>query len=344
MCGLAIPPRVGAWLDVEVGSRLRMLIAPDAFKGTYSAQEVCDFLAEGAGETGTEVDLCPLADGGEGTLSVLARDLGLELREFEVDDALGGRVPAPIGFGADGLAVIESAAAIGLAALPAAGLDPIAASSRGVGELIAHARDAGATRISIGVGGTATVDGGAGAIEALGPEHALAGVEIEVLCDVGTVWERSAAVFAPQKGATAEGVLFLSARMDEVAGSLPRDPRGLPMSGAAGGLSGALWAHGATLVPGADRILDLLRFDERLARADLVVTGEGSLDGQSIEGKLVSRVIARANGADVRVVAVVGRLGSDREALARLGLSDVIIAGTPTAMQVAGRQLAGAFY
>jgi glycerate kinase len=322
-------------------TRLRMLVAPDSFKGTYSAEEVCDFIAEGAAEVGAQVDLCPLADGGEGTLSVLVGPLGLELRELEVDDALGRRVKAPIGFGADGLAVIESAAAIGLAAIPAGERDPIVASSRGVGELIAHARDGGARRISIGVGGSATVDGGAGAIRALGPEVGLAGLEVEVLCDVETVWERAASVFGPQKGAAPEGVAFLSARMDELAASLPRDPRGVPMSGAAGGLSGALWALGATLVPGADRVLDLLGFEQRLAGADLVVTGEGSLDSQSMEGKLVGRVTERAHRAGVGVVAVVGRLGSGRDAIAALGLDDVIVAGTPTAMRAAGRQLAG---
>ncbi len=321
---------------------LRMLVAPDSFKGTYSAEEICDFLAEGAAEAGARVDLCPLADGGEGTLAVLVGPLGLELREFEVDDALGRRVTAPIGFGADGLAVIESAAAIGLAGIPVGELDPIAATSRGVGELIAHAREGGARRITIGVGGSATVDGGAGAIEALGPEDGLAGLEVEVLCDVETAWERAASVFGPQKGATPEGVVFLSARMDELAASLPRDPRSVPMSGAAGGLSGALWAHGATLVPGADRVLDLLRFVQRLAGADLVITGEGSLDSQSIEGKLVGRVAERAHRAGVPVVAVVGRLGSGPDAIAALGLDDAIVAGTPTAMRAAGRRLAGA--
>jgi glycerate kinase len=322
---------------------LRLLIAPDAFKGTYSAKAVCGFLAEGAEAAGAEVDRCPLADGGEGTIDVLAAALGFELRSFVVEDANGRPISAPIGFRADGAAMIECATAIGLAGVPPAERDPVSASSKGLGELISHASRNGANHLLIGVGGTACVDGGAGAVEAI-REARLVGCEFEVLCDVSTPWERAAAVFAPQKRATPEQVLKLARRLDEVASSLPRDPRGVPMTGAGGGISGALWAFGAKLTVGADRILDLIRFERRLSTADMVITGEGSLDQQTAEGKLVGRVSVRARRADVRAVAVVGRLGAGGDAIAALGLADVLIAGTPAALHVAGRQLAGAFY
>jgi glycerate kinase len=154
------------------------------------------------------------------------------------------------------------------------------------------------------VGGSATVDGGRGALEALDD---VVVPSIVVLCDVETPWERSAEVFGPQKGADPEMVRRLASRLDSYAAELPRDPRGVPMTGAAGGLSGGLWAGlGASLVPGAPYVLDALGFDERLRAADAVIAGEGKLDSQSLMGKIVGEIASRAAAAGVPVHAIVG--------------------------------------
>ncbi|HEV3034109.1 MAG TPA: glycerate kinase [Solirubrobacteraceae bacterium] len=321
---------------------MHVLVAPDAFKGTLTAAQVSEAIAEGLRGGGATVDECPAADGGEGTLAALTSALRLSLHEVDVHDALGRSVQAPIGLGEDGCAVIETAAAIGIAQLNRDELHPLLASSRGAGELIGHALDAGAERLLVCVGGSATVDGGQGALEGIDDLAAFRRARVEVLCDVETPFERAAAVYGPQKGASATDVALLSSRLEDFAATLPRDPRGRARTGAAGGLSGALWAHGATLSGGAERVLGLLELDRRLAHAELLVTGEGRLDAQTTEGKLVAVVARRAHALGVPVVAVVGQLAAGEEVVRELALTRVLVAGTPAALTAAGAEIAEA--
>ncbi len=319
---------------------MRALVVPDAFKGTLTAAQVSAAIARGLRDAGVEVDERPAADGGEGTLEALRGALGLTLLAVEAHDALGRAVQAPIGLADDGCAVIETAAAIGIAQLHPDELDPLVASSRGAGELIGHALKAGARRLLVSIGGSATVDGGRGALEGIGELDAFRSASVEVLCDVETPFERAAVVFGPQKGASAADVALLSARLEDFASTLPRDPRRRARTGAGGGISGALWAHGATLSGGAERVLDLMELDRCLARANLVVTGEGRLDDQTAEGKLVAVVARRAREQGVPVVAVVGQLACGADVVKELGLSGVLVAGAPAALTAAGRELA----
>ena len=199
------------------------------------------------------------------------------------------------------------ASASGLGLVAEEERDAWAASTYGTGELIATAVDAGAQVVLLGVGGSATTDGGAGAIAAIEDRGGLRGARIVVLCDVRTPFERAPAVFGPQKGADAAMVGRLEARLDDLARRFPRDPRGVPMTGAAGGLSGGLWAaFGATLEHGAPFILGALDFDARMRAARAVVTGEGKLDEQTLEGKLVGEIGTRTRQAGVPLHAIVG--------------------------------------
>jgi glycerate kinase len=191
--------------------------------------------------------------------------------------------------------------------------------------------------VLVGVGGSATVDGGRGALEAIGCE--LEGARIVVLCDVRTEWERCAEIYGPQKGADEAMVARLAARLDAFAGELERDPRGVPMTGAAGGLSGGLWGGlGAELQPGAPYVLDALGFDARLREADAVVVGEGRIDAQSAMGKIVGEIAGRARAAGVPVHALVGR----NELTADIGIASVTEATTLAELEAAGERLAAA--
>ena len=241
-------------------------------------------------------------------MEALLLALGGETVGVEVHDPLGRPVRASSALVEDGgTAVIEMAAASGLGLVAEAERDAWAASTYGTGELICAAVDAGAQVVLLGVGGSATTDGGAGALEAIGEHGGLGGAQLVVLTDVRTPFERAPAVFGPQKGADAAMVARLEARLDELAGTFPRDPRGVPMTGAAGGLSGGLWAaHGAALEPGAPFILDALDFDTRMRAARAVVTGEGKLDEQTLEGKLVGEIGTRTRQAGVPLHAIVG--------------------------------------
>jgi glycerate 2-kinase len=290
-----------------------VIVAPDSFKGTYSARAVAEAMRRGLAAHGHSVDVCPVADGGEGTMDVLVGALGGETRTAPALDPLGRPLEARFALldgGRTGL--VETAEASGLALVAPAERAPERASTYGTGQLILAAVEAGATTVLVGVGGTATTDGGAGAIDAIRAGGGLRGSELTVLCDVRTPFEAAAAVFAPQKGADAEAVIRLTARLDEYARALPRDPRGEAMTGAAGGLAGGLWAaFGARLELGAPHILRAVRFPERLARAAAVITGEGRLDGQSTEGKIVGQVARRCARQGVPVYAVVGTDGRD---------------------------------
>ena len=286
-----------------------VLVAPDSFKGTYRAAEVAGAIGRGLERAGLmPPDLCPLADGGEGTMEALMLALGGECVTVDVTDPLGRPVKAQYGLVEDGgTAVVEMAAASGLHLVTEAERDAEAASTRGTGELICAAVDAGAQVVIVGVGGSATTDGGAGALEAIEEHGGLRGARLVVLTDVRTPFERAPAVFGPQKGADPATVARLEARLDALAATFPRDPRGVPMTGAAGGLSGGLWAaHGAALEPGAAWILDALDFDARMRAARAVVTGEGKLDEQTLEGKLVGEIGTRTRQAGVPLHAIVG--------------------------------------
>ena len=315
---------------------MNTLVAPDSFKGTFSATEVAAAIARGLRDGGRKAVELPIADGGDGTMDVL----GGSVRVASVTDPLGRPVEARFSLLEDGrTSVVEMAEASGLRLVAEHERDAFAASTRGTGELIAAAVGAGASSVLVAVGGSATTDGGAGAIEALDA----AGVEvpITVLCDVRTVWEDAPRVFGPQKGADARTVRRLEKRLDELAARAPRDPRGVPMTGCAGGLSGGLWAfRGARLVPGAAFVLDAIGFDELMRAARFVVTGEGRLDAQTLEGKACAEVATRARQGGVACHAVVGRNELDPFRARVLDFGRVLEAGDEPALEAAGRRLA----
>jgi glycerate 2-kinase len=321
----------------------RVLVAPDSFKGTFSAVAVAEAIGRGIERAGMEVDLCPVADGGEGTMEVVLASLGGRVLHAPAHDPLGRGLLAPFAlFGADGeQALVETAAAGGLALLTQDELDPWRASTHGTGELICAAVAAGAREVQIGVGGSATVDGGRGALEAIAELGGTGRGRLVVLSDVQTPWEHCAEIYGPQKGADPAMVRRLASRLDAYAGELPRDPRGLPMTGAAGGLSGGLWAGaGADLRPGATYVLDVLRFDARLRAASAVVVGEGRLDRQSVMGKIVGEIGARARAAGVPLHAIVGTSRIDAGIAARIDVRSVAEATTLAELESAGEDLA----
>jgi glycerate kinase len=194
--------------------------------------------------------------------------------------------------------------------------------------------------VLVAVGGSATTDGGAGALAAIEEAGGLKGASIVVLSDVQVPWERCAEVFGPQKGADPELVERLGRRLDELAQTFPKDPRGVPMTGAAGGLSGGLWAvHGATLEPGAPWILDALGFDERMRAARAVVTGEGKLDEQTLQGKLVGEIGTRTRQAGVPLHAIVGTDALDAFGKRMIDLQVVTAATTLEEIEAAAEDL-----
>jgi glycerate kinase len=280
-----------------------------------------------------------VADGGEGPADALVRALGGEWLEADATDALGRPIRSRFAVLADERAVVEAAEASGLALIAEAERDAIAASTRGTGELIAAAIDAGAKQVIVAVGGTATTDGGAGALEAL--DEARIDPELTVVCDVRTPFEHAARVFAPQKGADPDTVKRLQRRLANFAAKAPRDPRGVPLTGAGGGLAGGLYAHRkARLVPGAAFVLDALGFDQRMRAASFVVTGEGRLDEQTLDGKVAGEVAVRCRQAGVACHAVVGRAAIDDFSFRVLALDGLYEAGDPTHLRAVGRALA----
>ena len=326
MPGLTIP-----------GIPTTVLVAPDAFKETFDASRVATAIGRGLERAGVPVDVCPIADGGEGTLEVLAPALGAEIRTATVSDPLGRAIEAPFGIAGE-TAIVEAAAASGLHLVDQSERDPVRASTLGTGQLISAAVNAGARRVLVGVGGSATTDGGAGAT------RALRGVEADlvVLCDVRTPFEDAARVYGPQKGAGPEQVRTLTRRLNAQARRLPKDPREVPMTGAAGGLAGGLWAAcGGELVPGAVFVLNTLGFDSRLRRARAAITGEGRLDEQSLAGKAISEVAVRARQAGVPSHAIVGELALDAFGLRILDLQAVLEASTLKEIESAGERLVG---
>jgi glycerate kinase len=286
---------------------MRVVVAPDKFRGTVTAAEAADAMAAGVRQAGHRAVTVPLADGGEGLLDVL----GGSNRITSVSGPLGDDVDARWRY-ERGTAVIEMARASGLALVGGPeGNDAMAASTYGTGELIAAALEAGARRVIVGVGGSATTDGGLGAQRALLSSR-LRGVELVVACDVRTTFVDAAEVFAPQKGASRPQVELHKRRLQRLADVYVEehgvDVRAQIGSGAAGGLAGGLAALGATLMSGFELVAEELALDEHLDGADLVVTGEGLVDDGSFDGKVVGGVIDWAAEAGVPVLVVAGEV------------------------------------
>ena len=321
---------------------LPVLVAPDSFKGTFSAREVAAAIAEGLRESGREARELPVADGGEGTMDVIVSALGGEVRTVTASDPLGRPVEAPFALLPDGSAVVEMAKASGLGLVAEDERDAWEASTRGTGELMAAAAGAGASPIVVTVGGSATTDGGAGALAALSEAglDASALPDVEVVCDVRVPFEDAPRIFAPQKGADPAMVKRLEERLDELAETFPRDPRGEPMTGCAGGLSGGLWAGlGAKLVPGAPYVLDAIGFDPLMRGSAFVVTGEGSLDEQTLQGKIVGELATRCRQGGITCHAIVGRNQLDPFGERIIDLASVTEATTLDELRAAGAAL-----
>jgi glycerate kinase len=285
---------------------MHVVAAPDKFRGTADAAAVAAAIARAVESLGHTCTQLPMADGGEGTLDAL----GGANRTATVTGPLGTRVDAAWRLDRR-RAVVEMARASGLQLAGGAERnDPVAATTTGTGELIALAVESGATRVVVAVGGSATTDGGLGALQALFPLQRLRGVDLVVACDVRTRFADAAAVFGPQKGATPAQVGLLTRRLEALADAYRRDygvdVRDLEGSGAAGGLAGGLAAAGARLQRGFDLVADELELYDALEHADLVVTGEGFLDAESFDGKTVGGVAEMAAQLDVPVLAVAG--------------------------------------
>jgi glycerate kinase len=288
---------------------VHVLAAPDKFRGSIGAFEAADAIAAGAEAAGWSCRRLPLADGGEGTLVVLG---GVNRRSV-VTGPLG--TPVEAGWQLRGRrAVIEMARASGLALAGGARRnDPLAASTRGTGELILHAIAAGAREIVVCVGGSASTDGGSGAVEVLaGARLGAGGIRVRVACDVETRFLDAAALFAPQKGANRRQVGLLSKRLRMLARryreEFGADVASLPGAGAAGGLAGGLAALGAELAPGFELVAEALGLEAALLEADLVITGEGKLDATSFAGKVVGGVLTRATALARPVAAIAGEV------------------------------------
>jgi glycerate kinase len=276
------------------------LASPASLKGVLSAVAAAALLAEGLERGDADTVELPVADGGEGTADVI----GGEPREAAVSDPLGRTVLARWVVREDGTAVVDSAAALGLPLLTPHELDPLRASSAGLGELLLAVLADEPGAVIVGVGGTATVDGGAGLRSVL--RHWPSAVPLRVACDVRSPLLDAARVFAPQKGASPEQVVELERRLaaDPVLAPFAT----LPGAGAGGGLGAALAALGGELLVGSELVLDEIGFDAHAARADLVVTGEGTVDETTFAGKAPGAVLARCTRLGVRCVLFGGRV------------------------------------
>src|SRR5437870_8995230 len=332
---------------------MRIVIAPNAFKGSLSALDAAEAIAEGVRIVAADADLVlvPIADGGDGTVDALVAATHGERRTLRVRGPLGDPVDAGYGLIDTGsTAVIEMAKAAGLARVPPAKRDPRITTTYGVGELLQHAYDAGARHCIVGIGGSATNDGGGGMAQALGyhllDEHGhelppgglalkrlarihVGGVhanwkkaDVDVACDVTnplTGPNGASAVYGPQKGATPEMVMELDAALKRFAQIIRRelgvDVEQLPGAGAAGGLGAGLVAFtGARLRPGAEMVMEALKLDDRIKGVDLVITGEGRLDSQTARfGKGPAAVARHARKAGIPVVGLAGGIADEAE-------------------------------
>jgi len=286
---------------------VRALASPASCKGALSAVEAALALAAGLSAGGLDTDALPVADGGEGTAEVFAASVGGEWRQVPASDPLGRVVAAGFLVLEDGTAVVEAAEAVGLARLAEEERDPMRASSRGLGQLLLAAAAEAGGPILVGLGDSATVDGGAGLLEVVG--DTLAGRELRALCDVRNplLGERGAArAFGPQKGASPGQVEELEARLAAMVELRPYAE--LPGAGAAGGLGAAIASLGGELVSGAEHVLELIGFRALVAGADLVVTGEGTIDRSSGEGKAVGELVRICGEEGVRCAVFGGRV------------------------------------
>ena len=334
---------------------MRILIAPCSFKESLTATVAARILAHVARARGHDVDVVPIADGGEGTLDALRRPFALSMRSMRVPGALSAPMFARFGIGPDG-AVIEAAEAVGLACIPKERRDPLRATTVGVGALVVRALDLGAPHVFVALGGSATVDGGAGLLHALGVrffdargrvlapvpralvrlarvdrsglDPRVARTAITALVDVQAplLGAHGARMFMTQKGARArdlpvlEGVL---ARMFD------RETAQAPGAGAAGGLGAALISLGASVTPGIEVVLDANDVEERAARADLVLTGEGRLDEQTLAGKAIAALARVCRRTRTPLVALCGRVDLSPAGLARAGVIGLPIVPGP---------------
>jgi glycerate kinase len=357
--------------DLRDNAQVKILVAPDKFKGSLTALEVASSLRRGmlAAEPSVDCVLLPLADGGDGSIDA-AITAGFRSVELTVDGPTG--VPHPTNFAFDGeTAVVEVASTCGLAALPDGRLEPLRSSSYGVGQAIRAALELRPNRIVVALGGSASTDGGIGMLAALGVRFtgadgaalrvdgstlgSIEGIDTSAIVDFrgATILAVSdvtnpltgaagaAAVFGPQKGATPVEVTRLDEGLLALVDCAGRSGfpgasalATTPGAGSAGGVGFGCLLLGGTIVSGADFFLDLLGFDERLLGCDLVVTGEGSLDDQTASGKLVARVAERSS--PIAVVAVAGRLSIDASGLEALGISRAIALSQLTSEPTAG--------
>jgi glycerate kinase len=326
--------------------RVRVVAAVDKFRGTATAAEVATAIGHACWSEGHDCVEIPLADGGEGSLAVL----GGANRTQRVTGPLGKPVDAQWRFHR-GVAVIEMATAAGLTLAGGAERnDPINATTTGVGELIDSALNLGAKKIIVCVGGSATTDGGWGAVQAISAPARLKGVEFVVACDVDTAFLDAAHVFAPQKGATATQIDFLETRLARTAqlyrDNFDVDVTTIPGAGAAGGLAGGLAALGAQLVSGFQVIVDEVDLYDALDACDVVITGEGKLDAESFRGKVVGGVASLAAKRGIPCVAICGDVDPDavRDFVRSLAASKRGAASTPfsavSLVEKFGRELA----
>lgn len=309
---------------------MKIVVAPDSYKECLTAQEVAAAMAAGIRSVypSAEVIEKPLADGGEGTLSVLASALGAEVLRVSVSDPLASPVEAAFG-AAGNIGIIEIAQACGLTLLSPSERNPLLASTRGVGELIMAAYEHGCRRFIVGLGGSATCDGGTGMLSVPGVKDVLGECDFELLCDVTSPFVGpfgAARVFAPQKGASAKDVDVLEERMCALASRMKNetgvDVSNAPGAGAAGGLGGAFIAYaGAKMVSGVERVMDYIGLDEAIRGADMVITGEGRSDAQTLSGKVPVGVLRRCK--PVQVALVSGSVDWSCEPLKDAGFSKI---------------------
>ncbi len=351
---------------------MKVLCAPDSFKDSLTAREAAAAMAAGVRQAAPDaaVDVCPISDGGEGFADAFSASVPSRRMTAEVTGPLGPPIEARwvLLDGPPRTAVIEMASAAGLERMPELRRDPTKTTTFGVGELIAAALDADVRRVILGIGGSATNDGGAGAAQALGVGFAgagrplvggdlqriervdrsgldprLEGVELLIACDVNnplTGPSGAASVYGPQKGATPVQVAELDAGLGRLADLVGHD-RGMPGAGAAGGLGyGAVALLGGRLRPGLELVLEAVGFAERVTGCDLCLTGEGKLDGQSLSGKAVLGVARRAAERGVKTYAMVGSVGDDPQAALDAGLAGYRVIGEGLAVDESIRRAA----
>ncbi len=345
--------------------RLRVLVAPDSFKGSLTSVEVARALADGwrRGRPGDEIRLAPLADGGEGTLVAIEAAGGWQWREADAHDPLGRPIRAPwLARGDGGAAIVEMAAASGLSLVDPAERDAARATSRGTGDLLNAVLDAGIRDIALGIGGSATTDGGAGLLRGLGAmvsedlesldlsdlDPRLADTRLRIACDVTNPLlgaRGAAATYGPQKGASTADVPVLDARLarfaDALEGVTGRIERDTPGAGAAGGVGFGLLCltsrfASLELRPGVDLVMEEAGFDDALANTDIVLTGEGRIDAQTAFGKTALGVARRAQAAGRPCIAIGGGVTPQGiEALAAVGAVAVPVAEGPQTVEQA---------